>query len=133
MPVQPVPAASPSTVLPAHIASEFVRTQEWANDINEYANGERQSRARVATPIVKWKLKAHVSEAVIMDLFAFLRDRKFIEAFWVYDGTETSPPWTVDLTGASSIGRYVVIAKLPLSFSIGMARSEMPIVLEQRA
>ena len=128
-----VAAAAPTTVLPAHIAQAFERQHVWPVEENEYANGERQSRARTTTPAVSWRLTPHVPEAIQTQLWNFLAARKFVEPFYFYDGTETSPPWTVDPTGSNSVGRYTVVAKGPLNIQRGLARALMNLTLEQRA
>lgn len=129
-----VPAASPTTVLPAHLSRAFERQQYWTVDENEYANGERQSKVGVATPIVSWKITAHLSAAQEAAILAFLEARKFTEPFYFYDGTETSPKWSHDPSGVVSVGRYVVVAKGNINRALGLGRRNlMNLTLEQRA
>lgn len=128
-----VPAANPTTVLPAHLAREFEREQYWPVDENEYADGDRQSKAQTTTPTIRWRITPNMDAAKQVEMWNFLKARRFIETFYFYDGTETSPPWSHDPTGVNPVGRYVVIAKSPLGISRGMARGIINLVLEQRA
>lgn len=125
-----VPAASATTVLPAHLCRQFERQHAWPVEENVFANGERQSRARTTTPTISWNIRPVLSEAQQTEMLTFLRARKGIEPFYFYDWTEGAH----DPSGSSSIGRYVVIARPLISLARGLGRRAlMNLILEQRA
>ena len=117
--------------MPAFLSRQFKRRQEWETGLNIYANGEQQSKSLITTPANQWDLEAGASASLQTSLWNFLLARKFIEPFYFYDGPESG--WAVDPTGASSVGRYVVIAQGPLAVSQGLGLASLPISLVQRA
>lgn len=97
------------TVLPLSLCRAFAHSREWAVDLNEYQNGEMQVRARPAASRKAWKQSKSLTSAELSTLRTFFFDRKgATEAFYVYDGTERTPKWSWDPTGASTVGRYTV-------------------------
>jgi len=121
--------AAPATVLPKFLCSQFEMSREWAVYENEYLNGERQTTALTTTPRRSWSLVARVSASDLTALRAFLYSRRWIEPFYFYDGTETSPKWSHDPTGVVTTGRYTVVARGRWVQSKGIARGSAEVQL----
>jgi hypothetical protein len=117
--------------LPQFLSSRFALVREFAAVENVYANGEIQSRSLVTTARRSWQLTAHVTPTILGALRTFLFARRWIEPFYFYDGTETSPKWLHDPTGVVSTGRYTVVARGIWVQSMGIARGSVDLRLEE--
>lgn len=128
--------AAPATVLPRFLCSRFTLVREWASVENEYiGDGSRQTRSLPAggtpAPRRSWQLTAHIPPAELAALREFLAARRFLEAFYFYDGSVTSPRWLHDPSGLTTTGRFTVVARGGWSQSMEIARGSADVVLEE--
>jgi hypothetical protein len=104
-----VVAASSAVVMPLSYSRSFVHDREWHVLESEYAMGESQRRVIPATSRKGWKLAKPLTSAQYAALLSFYAGIGGPFApFLFYDGMETTPKWSWDVTGASTVGRYVV-------------------------
>jgi len=100
--------ALPAEVMPDSLYTLFEQSRERAVRENVYANGESQRAARTTTSRKSWSASKRLTADELDELRGFLQDRRGIEAFYFYDGMETSPKWSFDPTGMDPTGRYTV-------------------------
>lgn len=93
--------------------------------------GERQSRVLVATSRngYEWVLRLAGSDLVTARTFLF--NLRFLEAFYIYVGTETNPKWSHDPTGVATTGRHTVAARPGWQQEMGMGRGTAQVVFEE--
>ena len=101
-----VAAAAPSTVMPAFLSSQFELMSSFECDLNYYADGSGQASAIVTTSRKTWRAQVPCDSALLASLRSFWIARKKVEPFYFYFWRETVPLGQVDLTGASTVGRY---------------------------
>lgn len=104
-----VSAVSTSAVMPLSFSSAFEHSRGWPARVDEFPNGESFRRNIGSTSRKTWRLAKRLTSDQLATLKAFYLDRKGPQLpFYFYDGTETTPKWSWDATGASSVGRYTV-------------------------
>jgi hypothetical protein len=122
---------APATVLPQMFCTAFQQTREIALQANEYRNGETQRALQVASSRRKWTLAARLSPSALATLRAFfLARRGGTEPFYYYDPFAVVPFGSnYDPTGANAAGRVTVRFDGPWQQSMGMARTDVQIIL----
>lgn len=104
-----VSAVSTSTVMPLSYSLAFEHSRVWPTRVDEFLNGESFRRSIGSTSRKSWRLAKRLTTAQLADLKTFYSNQNGPQKpFYFYDGTETTPKWSWDATGASSIGRYTV-------------------------
>lgn len=101
-----VAAASPSTVMPDFVSRSFDYASQYVSDLNYYADGSGQGKAITSSGRRVWRAEIPCNSTLLTALRTFWLARKCIEPFWFYYWRETTPLGSVDLTGASTVGRY---------------------------
>lgn len=123
--------AAVSVVLPESLSTAFERVAVWAVRENVYNDGFSQRAVRTTTSRKAWALSKRLTAAELTELRDFFEARRGIEAFYFYDGTATSPKWTYDESGVTSLGRHtVVFQETSWEQAIGIgARGEVSLTL----
>lgn len=96
-------------VMPESLCYAFEAIREWAVLENLYVDGVSQRAVRTTTSRKAWSITKRLTASELEELRDFFEARRGIEAFYFYDGTETSPKWTYDESGVATIGRYTVV------------------------
>jgi hypothetical protein len=102
-----VVAAAPVDVMPLSLSRAFMHERTWHMLANEYRLGESQRRFLPATSRKSWRLAKRLTTDELDDLRTFV-EAHVLTPFYIYDGTETTPKWSWDVTGAVTVGRYTV-------------------------
>ena len=101
--------AAPATVLPQSLSRAFAHQRAYPMIENAYKNGESQRSVLATTSRKRWRMAKRLPAAVLQSLRNFYDARSgTTEAFYFYDPYETSPKFSYDPTGASTVGRYTV-------------------------
>lgn len=104
-----VVAVTAILVLPLSLSRAFEHSRDWPLHVSEYRDGSTQRKYRPTTSRKSWRLGKALTPAEMVDLETFFEDRSgSLEPFFFYDGIETTPKWSWDETGASTVGRYTV-------------------------
>lgn len=100
-----------STVMPALLASQFVRSDSWAVQQVAYANGEIESRSQVTSSLRRWEADLIGDADALADWKDFWEATKHA-AFYFYDPFEPVSGQPIgsnfDATGVSTTGRFKV-------------------------
>lgn len=120
----------PPRVMPHSVSTGFRRVQSWPADINEYANGERQSRSVTGNYRATWELAKKLTYAELDTLRDFYEacDGEHL-AFYFYDAFEGDH----DPSGVSPTGRKTVRFAGPWSQTIQLGFAEVSITLVEVA
>lgn len=123
-----VVSVSTSAVMPLSLSSAFEHSRGWPIRLDEYLNGESFRRNVGTTSRKSWRLSKRLTTAQLEDLKEFFEDQNGPQLpFFVYDGSETTPAWSWDPTGAATTGRYTVrFANTSWQQAIQMGRHEVP-------
>jgi hypothetical protein len=101
--------AAPSTVMPQSLSRAFAHERAYPLIENEYKNGESQRSVLATNSRKRWRLAKRLPPATLQALRDFYDARNgHTEAFYFYDPYETSPKFSHDPTGQSTVGRYTV-------------------------
>ena len=122
-----------ATVLPASLSRSFVEIREFQTRITEYPDGQSQRAALQTASRKRWRLAKRLAPTAYAALRDFWLARKAgHQAFYFYNGPETSPLWTTDATGVATTGRYkVVFTNQAWDESLGLGRLEASIELAE--
>lgn len=123
-----VVSVSTSVVMELSLSSAFEHSRGWPLRIDEYPNGESFRRNVGSTSRKSWRLSKRLTTAQLATLKAFYAAQNGPRLpFFIYDGTETTPAWSWDATGVSTVGRYTVrFANTSWQQAIQMGRHEVP-------
>lgn len=125
-----VAAASASAVMPGFLSSQFNLSSAFEVDINYYVDGSGQAKAMASTARKTWRATIPCSSTLLGALRDFWLARKSCEPFYFYFWRETTPLGSVDLTGMSVVGRYVVKFNSPWAeeFTLGRAAINVELI-----
>lgn len=123
--------ASPSTVFPVVLCASWSEKRWWTVEENFYALGERQARVLTTTSRKGFEWAVRLSGTALIAARAFLFARRFLEPFYIYIGTETSPKWSHDPTGVVTTGRYTVVARPGWQQEMGPGRGTAQVIFEE--
>ena len=101
-----VSSATASLVMHFSLSRAFEHSREYTVRANEeYALGESQRRAITSTSRKVWRLSKRLTPDEYDDLLAFYESVGGpMVPFYFYDGSERTPLWSWDETGASTTG-----------------------------
>ena len=101
--------AAPTAVLPQSLCRAFAHERAYPLIENEYRNGESQRSVLATNSRKQWRLAKRLPAATLQALRNFYDARNGrAEEFYFYDPYETSPKFSYDPTGQSTVGRYTV-------------------------
>lgn len=115
-------------VLPFSLSSKFQEVHAVQGRRNEYHDGTTQSQATVYHVRRTWRRTVRLTPSQMTALRAF-QDAHQADAFYFYNPSETSPPYTSDPTGAATAGRYTVRLNSDWSQTMAMARGDATLEL----
>ena len=130
-----VSSATVSLVMPLSLSRAFEHSREYTVRANEeYALGESQRRAITSTSRKVWRLSKRLTPDEYDDLLAFYESVGGpMVPFYFYDGSERTPLWSWDETGASTTGRYAVVFRNHWRAEFGFPRHNVDIELVEVA
>ena len=115
--------SSPTTVLPASVASAYSLALSYSANVAEYVNGESQRTPISDSGRRSWEISRKLNAFQTIQLEAFYEARGGpAQAFFFYDPMETLG-FLTDSTGASLRGRYIVRFDSGLSRTLQLGRS----------
>jgi phage-related protein len=101
--------AAATTVLPLSLCRAFAHERAYPLIENEYKNGESQRSVLATNSRKRWRLAKRLPATALQTLRNFYDARSgATEAFYFYDPYETTPKFSYDPTGQSTVGRYTV-------------------------
>lgn len=124
--------ASPTAVLPKVVARAFSEAREVASRVVEYHDGTTERKAQVATSRRRWVIREALTATELAALRTFWNSVRHA-AFYLYHPLETNPPGSYDATGVATAGRYTGVFRGGWNQSMGMARGEVGIEIEEVA
>src|SRR5579872_5969016 len=119
-------------VLPLSLATQFTAVRAYDCRVNEYHDGTTERGALVTAPRRSWKITKRLSPAVLATLKTFWLAHA-ADAFYFYEPSETSPPYSYDATGASAAGRYTVVFQGDWSEQCSIPRIDLSLGLVEVA
>jgi hypothetical protein len=106
---QNITPASPTDVMPKWISIAFNAQERFESLVNQdYADGSSDRVSLVQYPRSFFRITTKLMPSQWQALRDFFLSHKGIP-FYFYFSRETKPPYTVDMTGASTDGRYTVV------------------------
>ena len=101
--------AAPTAVLPQSLCRAFAHESAYPLIENEYRNGESQRSVLATNSRKRWRLAKRLPTTALQALRNFYDARNgATDEFYFYDPYETSPKFSYDPTGQSTVGRYTV-------------------------
>jgi phage-related protein len=126
--------AAPATVMPRWLSRAFAHERAYPLIENDYKNGESQRSVLATNSRKRWRLAKRLPPAAIQALRNFYDARNgATEAFFFYDPYETSPKFSYDPTGQSTVGRYTVRFNSEWNQTIEPGRANVQIELIELA
>jgi len=126
--------AAPAAVLPRSLCRSFVHERAYPLIENEYKNGESQRSVLASNSRKRWRLAKRLTVAALQILRDFYDARNgTAEPFYFYDPYETTPVFSHDPTGQSTVGRYTVRFNSDWQQTSGPGRSDVQIELIELA
>jgi hypothetical protein len=106
---QNITPANPTAVLPKLVSIAFNEQVRFEALVNQgYADASSDRAPLVQNPRSFFRITTKLSPAqwkALRDFFSL----HYGEAFYFYFGRETTPPYSVDTSGAATDGRYTVV------------------------
>jgi hypothetical protein len=106
---QNITPANPTVVLPKLVSVAFNEQVRFESLVNQgYADASSDRTPLVQNPRSFFRITTKLSPTqwqALRDFFLL----HYGEAFYFYFGRETEPPYTVDMTGNATDGRYTVV------------------------
>ena len=103
-----ITAATPTTVMPAHLSRAFHQELRLEADVNLYPDGSSDRKALAANNRRYFTLQETLLPTEWQSLRTFFLTHMG-QAFYFYNLRETVPPFSWDPTGANTVGRYTVV------------------------
>lgn len=123
-----------TTVLPKLLCSSYTQVRRYDVLETSYSNGESQRLVLTTSSRKSWQITRALTPALTDELVAFyLARRGETEAFWMYDGWESTPRFAWDPTGAATSGRFTVHFTTALVIALSAPRNSAQFELEELA
>ncbi|HEY1242174.1 MAG TPA: hypothetical protein VGF16_16535 [Bryobacteraceae bacterium] len=123
---QNITPAAPTDVMPKLISMAFNEQMRYESLINQdYPDGSSDRAPLVEFPRSFFRIAGKLMPSQWLALRNFFLSHKGIP-FYFYFGRETEPPYTVDMTGGSTDGRYTVVfdGQYSENYSPGRAKGD---------
>lgn len=126
--------ATPTLVMPWNLAISFQHSRQYPMIANDYANGENQRALLGFTSRKSWRLQCVLTPAQMVTLRNFYDSLNgMLGAFYFYDVFDTSPKYSYDNSGVSTIGRYTVVFTKEFNQVVGYPLSAIELTMEETA